>query len=95
VISPRFARAPYITIVDIANGSVTWVQPVKNPFEAMPRGAGVSLAQWLVSIGCRVVIGTNFGPNLGFVLQQAGVAMHVVPPGYRVIDALRMLGLVR
>ncbi len=95
LVSPRFARSPYITIVDVANGSITWVQPVKNPFEAMPRGAGVSLAQWLVQIGCRAVIGTNFGPNLSMVFQQAGVAMYTVPPGVRVIDALKMLGFVR
>ena len=95
MVSPRFARAPYITIVDVANGSVAWVNPVKNPFEAMPRGAGVSLGQWLAQIGCRVAVGTNFGPNIAAVLQQAGIKLVTVPPGTRVIDALRIAGLVR
>jgi len=94
-VTPRFARAPFITIVDVVDGKVVAVHPVKNPFEAMPHGAGVSLAQWLVSIGCRAAVGTNFGPNLSMVLQQAGIAMYTVPPGVKVIDALRMLGLVR
>lgn len=95
MVSPRFARAPFITLVDVANGSVIWLYPVKNPFETFPRGAGVSLAQWLIQIGCRVAVGTRFGPNIAAVLSQAGIEMKVVPPGTRVIDALRLLGLVR
>jgi len=95
MVSPRFARAPYITIVDVANGSVAWVNPVRNPFEAMPRGAGVSLGQWLAQIGCRVAVGVSFGPNIAMVLQQAGIRVVTVAPGTRVIDALRIAGLVR
>ncbi|MHC1627648.1 MAG: NifB/NifX family molybdenum-iron cluster-binding protein [Candidatus Nezhaarchaeales archaeon] len=95
MISPRFARAPYITIVDVAQGAVSQVRSIPNPFASLPHGAGVSIAQWIISIGARAVIGVVFGPNIGVVLQQAGVAVHTVPPNYRVVDALKSLGIIR
>ncbi|RLF19804.1 MAG: dinitrogenase iron-molybdenum cofactor, partial [Thermoprotei archaeon] len=71
-LSPRFARAPYITVVDVVQGSVSKATSIPNPFASLPHGAGVSIAQWIISIGARAVLGVAFGPNIGVVLQQAG-----------------------
>lgn len=94
-LSPRFARAPYITVVDVVQGSVSKATSIPNPFASLPHGAGVSIAQWIISIGARAVLGVAFGPNIGVVLQQAGVAVHMVPPNIRVVDALKMVGILR
>jgi len=94
-ISPRFARAPFITVVDIVDGRVVQASSMPNSFMNMPHGVGVAMAQWIISTGAKAVIGVNFGPNLAMVLQQAGIRMYTVAPGIRVIDALRSLGLVR
>ncbi len=94
-VSPRFARGPYIVVVDVANGSVVNVKVMANPFANFPHGAGVAFAQWLIFSGVRAVLAPNLGPNAAMVLQQAGVAIYSAVPGARVIDALRSLGIVR
>ena len=94
-VSPRFARGPYIVVVDIASGRVADVRVLANPFANFPHGAGVAFAQWLISSGVRAVLAPNLGPNVAMVLQQAGIAVYSAVPGARVIDALRSLGLVR
>ncbi len=94
VIAPRFARAPFMTIIDVVQGKVISVRPISNPFSQVPRGAGSGLGQWLLSIGTSVVIGPHVGPNLGMILQQAGVRIELVPPGTPVIYALRKLGIM-
>ena len=94
-VSPRFARAPFIVVVDIVNGAITNAVSMPNPFASMPGGAGVAFAQWIIGSGARIVITPNIGPNASMVLQQAGITVYNISPGVRVIDALRGLGLVR
>ena len=95
VISQMFARSPYIAIVDVKNGQMVSVSIHNNPAATMPQGAGVALAQWLISNNVRVVLAPNMGANLAQVLAQAGVYAYQVPPNTRLIDALRLVGIVR
>ena len=95
VISQMFARSPYIALVDVKNGQVVSVNIHSNPAATMPQGAGVALAQWLISSNVRVVLAPNMGANLAQVLAQAGVYAYQVPPNTRLIDALRLVGIVR
>ncbi|NPA22916.1 MAG: hypothetical protein GXO23_01270 [Crenarchaeota archaeon] len=94
IISPRFGRAPFFAVVDVAGGRVANVHIVQNPCIDLPHGAGVAVAQWILSIGARCAIGSHFGPNVMAVLQQAGVRVCMVQPGIRLADALKVCGLV-
>ena len=94
-ISARFARSMYIAIIDISNGKVSNVNIVPNPAANAMGGAGMMIAQWLVSSGVRIVIGSSYGPNAGGALAQAGITTHTVQPGIPIIEALRQLGLVK
>ena len=92
-ISWRMGRASYIAIVDVVEGRVAGVNVVPNAVAGAPRGAGIALGQWLLSIGVNVVVAPRVGPNIAYVLQQGGVRVEVAPPGSRVRDALRNLGI--
>lgn len=94
IISPRFARAPFLAIVDIMNGIATNIQIIENSAASAPR-AGLAVAQWLISSGVRAVLAVNLGHHIYSILQQAGVTIYTVQPGIRVIDALRSIGLVK
>ncbi len=94
-ISFRFARAPYMTVVDIVRGEVVSVQSVPNALAGGMRGVGVAVGQWLISIGAKAVLAPHLGPNIQMVLSSAGIRAYPARPGTRVIDALRGAGLVR
>jgi len=94
-LAPRFARAPYLTIVEVRNGEVANTNGFANPFAMAPSGAGIALGQWLISNYVSIVVGATPGPNLSMVLQQAGIQVFNAPPGIRVLDALRQFGLVK
>ncbi len=94
-VSMVFARAPYLLVIDIVNGSVVNVQPVPNPYMNVGGGAGRWVSEWILSIGARIVIAPSVGPNVMGMLRQSGIAIYNIPPGTRVIDALRSLGLIR
>lgn len=94
-ISPRFARAPYIVVVDIVDKAIVSVKAIPNMFANIPSGAGASFSQWIIESGAKIVITPNVGPHASMILQQAGVRIYRVLPNTRVIDALRSLGLVR
>ena len=93
-ISFRFARAPFLTVVDIDKGKIINVQPVPNKLASGMRGVGVGVGQWMISIGTKVVIAPHLGPNIQMVLRQAGITAHIVPYGIKLIDALKRVGLV-
>ncbi len=95
IISARFGRAPFLAVVDVADGKLLNLTFVPNTYAGMPHGVGVAVAQWVISIGARYVIGAHFGPNVQSLLQQAGVQICVVPEGTRLEDALRRCQLLR
>jgi len=95
IISPRFARAPFIAVIDIMGNIAVNTQIIENPAASAPRGAGSAVAQWLISSGVRAVLAVNLGHHIYSIFQQAGITIYTVQPGIRVIDALRSVGLVK
>ena len=93
-VSFRFARAPYLTVVDIDNGKVVNVQSISNSLASGMRGVGVGVGQWIISIGAKAVVAPHLGPNIQMVLKQANIITYIVPYGIKVIDALKRVGLV-
>ena len=94
-ISYRFARAPFITVVDLEEGRVIRVQAIRNTLAGGARGVGMAVGQWLLSSNVNVVIAPRFGPNVSLLLNQAGVRVEIVPPGTLLGEAIRGLGLSR
>jgi len=93
VVAYRFARAPYMTVVDVEGGRVTDVKVYSNPAVTVARGAGIRVAQWLVSIGCRIAVGPRLGPNVAMVIEQARIRFEPAVPGEPVACVLRRLGI--
>lgn len=83
-----------MTFVDIVDGKPINAVSMPNPYASGGGGAGMSVAQWLLSSGVRVVLASMIGVNVEGVLQSSGVRLVLVAPGTRVIDALRSAGLV-
>ncbi|ADI31660.1 NifB/NifX family molybdenum-iron cluster-binding protein [Staphylothermus hellenicus] len=94
-VSPVFARAPIILFIDIVNGNIANIYPVQNPYAMGGGGAGFAFAQFVAGAGARIVIASTIGPNAQAMLQQQGISVYSVPPGSRVVDALRGAGLIR
>ncbi len=96
VISPHFARAPYIVLTDIVNGNVVNVEVINNPaFSSGGGGAGSVISQLLLNAGVRAVAAVYIGPNLATRLQQLGITVYPAQPWMRVRDVIRSLGLVK
>ncbi len=96
VISPHFARAPYIILVDVVNGKVVNVQSLSNPaFTSGGGGAGSVISQILLNAGVRAVAAVYIGPNLATRLQQLGIAVYPAQPWMRVRDVINSLGIAR
>ena len=93
-ISFRFARAPFLTVVDLRDGKPVDVKSVQNVMASGAHGVGIAVGQWLISSGVRVVLAPRLGPNIAMVLSQAGVRVETVPPGVTVGEALRRIGLL-
>ncbi len=93
-LAPHYRRAPYIVLVDIAGGKPVWVTSIPNPAATARGGGGGILAQWLASIGARYVVSGHIGPSAARTLVSLGVTIRVFPPGTRLIDVLRQLGLL-
>ena len=67
-ISMSFGRTPTFTIVDGEH-----VEVVQNPGASASRGAGVSAANFLKSLGVEMVIAGRFGPNAIRALESLGI----------------------
>jgi len=94
-ISMRFGRAPLIAFVDIADNEVKSIQIIPNQAAAAPMGAGISVAQFIISSGATEVIGAQFGPNVSMAFEQANLRVHMVEPYIPLSEALRKVGLLR
>ena len=94
-ISLRFGRAPFIAFIDISDNEVKSVQIIPNQAAAAAMGAGISVAQLIISSGATEVIGVQFGPNVSMAFEQANVRVHMVEPGIPLSEALRKVGLLR
>ncbi|HDD26863.1 MAG TPA: dinitrogenase iron-molybdenum cofactor biosynthesis protein [Acidilobales archaeon] len=74
VISQRFGRARFFTIVEVNEvGNVINVKVIENPGFYAERGAGVRAVQRLIEEGVNVVVAGDFGPNALAVLRSSGI----------------------
>ncbi len=88
-IADRFARAPYIVIVEVSeNWAVKEVKTVSNPGVSASGGAAARVAQLLSNENVRVAVGPSFGPNAEAILSQMGIKTVIVQPGITVNEAL-------
>ncbi len=91
-VSPVFARAPYIAIVDIAGNNVADLTIMPNPVAYGGGGAGPAMVSLLTSIGASIVIGGQPGPNAMGALTATGIRHIPAPPGTPLRNALRIAG---
>ena len=66
----RFGRCPYFIVYDTDKKKYA---VVKNETGTAFRGAGITAAQKVADLGCRVIITGNIGPNAFNVLNQSGI----------------------
>jgi len=95
IISQVAARAPYIALVDIVDGSVKNIKVLENPASISRGGAGYMLAQWLKENNVNVFLASNVGSNLAQGLATSGISVLQVISGRTLEDSLRMLKLLR
>ena len=92
-ISFRAGRAPFIAIIDVSDNKVVSINIYPNMAMNIPRGAGIQLAQWLLNSRISIFIASNVGPNVEMVLRQAGIKIHIVPPGSILGSVLASMGI--
>ena len=81
----RFARAPYLLLVD---GATLAFDVMENPVREVEGGAGVQLARVLAGRGVDAVVGGELGPNADAALRNAGIAVHRCDPGTTAREAV-------
>lgn len=91
VVSMVAARAPFIAVVDIVSGRPVYVGVFPNP-AAGSGGAGRIFAELVLGLSASLVIVPQLGPNALAMLGDLRV--QIVPPGTRLSDVLRRLGLL-
>ena len=91
-VASRFARAPYLVIVDLnENGEVSNVKVLENPGVKASSGAAPKVITLLSNEGVNVVVAPHFGPNAAMILKQVGIKEVTVNAGVRVSDALEIV----
>ncbi len=84
---PRFGRAAFFCLVDSDSG--TWTA-YANPSLSAASGAGVQAAQFVATLGAKVVVSGAFGPKADATLGGAGIRRLLAPAheGRRAADIL-------
>jgi predicted Fe-Mo cluster-binding NifX family protein len=77
-LDPRFGRAETFCLVDDITGDWTVHE---NLAHSAAGGAGVQAAQFIASLGARVVISGAYGPNAFDTLSPASIDMYLAPAG--------------
>ena len=77
-IEPRFGRCPYFLIVETEDMSF---QVHENENISLGGGAGIQSAQFVASMGAKVVITGNCGPNAVQTLSAAGIELFTGQSG--------------
>ena len=93
IVAARFARAPYIALIDVDKGTIRSLNIIQNPHMYGRGGVGIVVSQWLASQGVQVVIAPMVGPNATNVLQSMGVRIINVPPGITIREAIIQSGI--
>ncbi len=90
-IADRFARAPYIIVVEVSDNVVKEVKTISNPGVSASGGAAAKVAQLLSNEKVNVAVGPSFGPNAEAILSQMGIKTVAVRPGITVNEALEQV----
>lgn len=69
-VDPRFGRCPYFIVVETETMDF---EAVPNTSTGAAHGAGIQAAQLVASLGVKVVLTGNIGPNAYGALSAAGV----------------------
>ena len=88
IVSFRLGRAPFFAIVDLEGGEIRNLNIYANPNAGGMRGVGIATAQWLASMGVRIVLASKVGPNAMQALQALGIQIMNVAPGIPLRQAL-------
>ncbi len=88
IVSPNFARTPFITIVDLNGGMKASSNP--NSYAQGGGGVGPMVAQQVMGMGVQTVIAPSVGPNALGALASAGISVYTCPPGVRVREVVEM-----
>jgi len=87
ILDPRFGRCLYFLIFD--DKSQKWTA-VSNQAAAAFRGAGVSAAQRVVSLGCKIIVTGNMGPNAFNVTNASGIKVYLGDLEKSIADNLKI-----
>jgi len=93
IVAARFARAPYIALIDVDRGTIRSLNIIQNPHMYGRGGVGIIVSQWLANQGVQIVIAPSVGPNAASVLQSMGIMIKNVPPGITIRDAIIQSGI--
>jgi len=85
-VDERFGWCPYFVVAD--RGLEEGATAAKNPAVDGSGGAGIAAAQFLDSLGVRVVLTGSLGPNAARIAQAAGIRAFAAPSGVTVREAL-------
>ncbi len=88
IVAFRFARAAFFAIVDYENQQIISLNIYNNQYAMGGRGVGITVAQWLASMGVHAVLAPEIGPNALRALQSFGIRIIRVNPGIPLKQAL-------
>jgi len=93
-VSWGIAHAPYLALVDIADGKVVDMLVVSNPLADMRGGVGVAIARWLVDNDVDVVVAGRIGPHALEIISAKKIQIIQPQPGEALDNILRRVGLL-
>ena len=93
-VSWGIAHAPYLALVDIANGSIVDMLVVPNPLADMRGGVGVAIARWLIDNNVDIVIVGHIGPHALEAINARKIQVIQPMPGETLGSVLRRIGLL-
>ena len=93
-VSWGIAHAPYLALVDLANGRVVDMLVVPNPLADMRGGVGVAIAKWLVDNNVDMVVAGRIGPHALEIIAAKKIRVVQPYPGETLDNILRRIGLL-
>ena len=93
-VSWGLAHAPYLALVDIANGRITGLETIPNHLAEMRGGVGAAIARWIIDNKVDIVIAGRLGRHALEALNAKGVRIAQPLPGETLRQTLQRLGLL-
>ncbi len=88
-VAERFARSPFLAIVDVEGGEIKDIKFMPNPGKEAFGGAAVKTLQALSELDVEVVVGPGFGPNAVAMAEELGIKRVIVEPGTPLEEAVK------